>query len=93
MSNVTSVQIETWGFQWWSCDYGCTATTLKKDLDFLSELPRVDYVEVFGTFAAGDVRIASKPWLERGRSCLEEAIRRLRPGATVEFHTHAVHWV
>jgi len=59
----------------------------------LSELPRVDYIEVFGTFAAGNVRVASKPWLERGRSCLEEAIRRLRPGTRVEFRTHAIHWV
>jgi hypothetical protein len=93
MSNVTTVQIETWGFQWWSCDYGCAATSLEEDLDFLAELPRVDYIEVFGTFAAGNVRVASKPWLERGRSCLEEAISRQRPGATVEFRTHAIHWV
>ena len=93
MPNITTVQIETWGFQWWSCDYGCTATTLKEDLDFLAELPRVDYIEVFGKFAAGNVNVASKPWLERGRSCLEEVIGRLRPGAGVEFRTHAIHWV
>ena len=93
MSNVTTVQMETWGFQWWSCDCGCTVTTLKKDLDFLSELPRVDFIEVFGKFATGNLRVASKPWLERGQSCLEEAIRCLRPGARVEFRTHAIHWV
>lgn len=93
MLSVTTVQIETWGFQWWSYGNGCIATTLNEDLNFLAELPRVNYIDVFGTFAAGSVRVASKPWLERGRSCLEEAIRRQRPGARVEFRTHAIHWV